>query len=301
VSKSTARNTSAPGRSALKWALKLLLPAVMAALVGAAVWFGSRKLWRGVVHRPEFQVVPVALSLNGFPDWIDGARMTDELRRELGRLPRTNSLFRKDLAHAVRHELRASPWVLDVTRVERQLPNTLAVKASFRKPMGQVLFADRLYMVDGDGHWLPEELFKPPLEWGELPSPVIRDSLLNEPPPTGACWDGPRLAAGARLTDFLRREGLLARLRIETIDVTGVGRDAAEPDIVLTAAGGAQIKWGKSSVYDEVPGVESAPHLVPDSEKLAMLLSKLDHYPGLQGIRYVDLRFHGKVFFAERG
>jgi len=286
VSKSTARNTSAPGRSALKWALKLLLPAVMAALVGAAVWFGSRKLWRGVVHRPEFQVEPLALSLNGFPDWIDGARMTEELRKELGRLPRTNSLFRKDLAHAVRHELRASPWVLDVTRVERQLPNTLAVKASFRKPMGQVLFADRLYMVDGDGHWLPEELFKPPLEWGELPSPVIRDSLLND---------------GARLTDFLRREGLLARLRIETIDVTGVGRDAAEPDIVLTAAGGAQIKWGKSSVYDEVPGVESAPHLVPDSEKLAMLLSKLDHYPGLQGIRYVDLRFHGKVFFAERG
>ncbi len=279
--------------------MKVLLPVTAAALVCAAVWLGCREVWRAVLRRPEFQVDPVALSLNEFPEWINGPRMEEELRKELSRLPQTKSLFKRDLAHAVQHELLASPWVLDVTRVERKLPNALAVNASFRKPTGQVLFANRLRMVDNDGRWLPEELFQPPREWGELPGPVIEDRLLNDPPRTGTRWDGPRLAAGARLTDFLRREGLLKRLRLENIDVTGVGRDAGEPDIVLTAASGAQIKWGESSVYDGVPGVEAAPDLVPDSEKLAMLLSKLGDYPGLEGIRYVDLRFHGKVFFAE--
>ncbi len=66
----------------------------------------------------------------------------------------------------------------------------------------------------------------------------------------------------------------------------------------MTTVGGAQVKWGPSSVYADV-GMEEPAFLTPDAEKLQILLSKLADYPNLQGIQYLDLRFHGKVYFRE--
>ena len=68
---------------------------------------------------------------------------------------------------------------------------------------------------------------------------------------------------------------------------------------MLTTTGGTQIKWGASSVYPKV-GLAEAPFLIPDAEKLQVLLAKVVDYPDLKGIQYLDLRFHGKVYLREQ-
>ena len=68
------------------------------------------------------------------------------------------------------------------------------------------------------------------------------------------------MAVGAQLGEYLLRAGLYDRLAVATIDVTNVGRGTADPDIILTTVGGAQIKWGASSVYTNVGLLSVWPH-----------------------------------------
>jgi hypothetical protein len=294
MAKSSSRTTTAhPG-------VRFALWVAVTILAGGALCLASRTVWQAMTRRPEFELNPLALGLSGCPEWVNAQQMSLELRKELADVPSGRSVFDRDIVAAVRDELRRSPWVLDVTAVRRELPNSLQVKAIFRKPMGLVLMGGRQYLVDADGYWLREDLFSRPREWDSARMPVIVDSLLGESPPVGERWDGPRLAVGARLSELCRRGGLFERLPVVTIDVTRVGRGQAEPEIALIAASGAVIKWGKSSVYEKVPGLTAPVYLKPDSEKIEMLLSKLQDYPSLEGIQFVDLRFHNQIVFAKR-
>jgi hypothetical protein len=299
MARSSKRKSGSPRRSPLDLPVRPLLWTLVIALSGAAVAFGARRLWRSAARRPEFRVNPLALDLGGCPEWVDAGAMTAELRACLRHVPQGESIFEEDLTSLVADGLADCPWVLEVRRVERALPNALRIGAVFRRPAGIVVLGGRRYMVDCEGHWLRDDLFRAPAGWADALQPVIVDSMLDTAPPLGERWDGPRLAVGGRLCEFFRREGLLNVLRIVTVDVTGVGR-AAEPDIVLTTADGARVKWGSSSLYARVPGLRPPAFLTPDDEKLSMLLAKLGDYPGLRGIEYVDLRFHGQVVFAER-
>jgi hypothetical protein len=152
------------------------------------------------------------------------------------------------------------------------------VQATFRKPAGVVLLDGEQYLVDADGHYLPEWLFSAPAEWQVEQTPLIMDGRLRGRPAVGRRWGGPRVAAGARLVEFFRGAGLLKELDLASVDVTAVGGSAAEPAIVLATAGGTRIRWGESSAYEQVPGLRAPPYLTPDNEKLAMLRSKLEHF-----------------------
>lgn len=281
---------------------------VVAAVLAAALWLGVKTAWAAMAGRPEFRVEPLALAVNAYPAWVRGEGMVNELREQLALVPADRSIFDPDIAAMVRAALDDSAWTLEVTQVRRELPNSLQVKARFRKPAGLVLVGGKTYMVDADGYWLPDRLFVWP-DGGQTPRlPVIVDRLLSGRPPSGRQWDHPRVAVGARLAQFLARAGLLEKLAVDRIDVTGVDRDAAdpEPDIVLHVpwerADGtmdqALVKWGRSSVYEAFPELGTQPNLTPDSEKLDMLASKLRENPGLRGVRYVDLRFSGQIVFA---
>ncbi len=288
------KRTSRAARVVRRLVRPLLWLAVVAALV-AASYVAAVTVWDNVVHRPEFRLQLRALTLNGYPEWVNAERMTEELRGELGALPRDASLFNPDVAAAVQHELCASPWLVDVREVRRVMPNRLQVSPVYRRPAGLVRWNGHKYLVDREGVWLPDELFSPPASWARVTTPLIVDRLLQESPPMGRPWAGPRMAVGAALTEFLRTGGLLEKLELATVDVTGVGRPTAEPDIVLTTAGGTDIKWGASSLYAEVPDLEPPPSLIPDALKLQAVLDKLEEYPDLSGIRYLDPRFHSKI------
>ncbi|MCD6416100.1 MAG: hypothetical protein J7M08_05330 [Planctomycetes bacterium] len=271
---------------------------VLAALC-VACWMGARSAWRAIMKQPQFRLQLHALELNDCPQWVRCSPMNQQLQKQLLGLPPDASIFRRDIAQALARELLACPWLLDVQEVRRVLPNSLRVRAVFRKPAALAQWNEREYLVDKDGHWLPDELFKRPKEWEGATGPTIIDGLLREPPPMTDRWDGPRMAVGARLSDFLRRNGLLRELSIQTIDVTGVGRQSAEPEIALRTADGVLIKWGKSDAFFAVQGLDPGPPRLSDNEKLQMLLSKLAERPRLAGISYLDLRYHGELVFAE--
>ncbi len=275
---------------------------VLAGLLAGAGYVGATTAWDAIASSPRFQLDLQAFNLAGGPSWVKAPAMSREVRRQLEALPAGASIFNRDLTAAVYQQLSGCPYLLQVQAVQRRLPNTLNIQASFRKPAGIALWNGTAYMVDQDGFPLPDSLFNPLPEWRAQAMPVITDRLLTQPPPVGRAWDWPRMAVGARFCDYLRQSGLLGRLPIATIDVTGVGREASGtpdmPAIVLTTRGGAQIKWGASSVYSDV-GLEEPAFLIPDGEKLQTLLSKLADYPSLQGVQYLDLRFHGKVYFRE--
>ncbi len=300
MAKRAIRNGKRPARRLPRRALTAMLWVGVVLLMGGAVCLGSRAAWQAISHRPEFRLDPLALNLSGHPRWVNGPAMARELRSRLSQVPRGRAIFDRDIARTIAQELGRSPWVLEVTKVEKKLPDTFLVEAIFRKPAGLVLMDGTHYMVDSRGHWLRDELFHRPQEWEPERLPRIVDRLLRESPPLGRPWDGPRLAAGARLSEFLRQKGLLDELHLATIDVTGVGRAAAEPDIVLTTVGGARVKWGRSSVYERVPGLEGPLFQPPDVEKLEMLLSKLNERPELKRTKgwSMDLRFHGQIVFA---
>jgi len=293
--KNNRKKPTRPPAAFLRVAAWLLL----AGLLCAAGWVGAVTAWQAVARSPQFRLDLQASALGETPAWVKAGAMSRELQQHLAELPAGISIFHPDVAAAVHRRLSACPWLLEVRGVERRLPNTLLIKGAFRKPAGIAVWGGSRYLIDGEGYALPDRLFNPPAEWLGKPMPVIEDRLLNQPPPVGRPWDWPRMAAGAQLCEYLRRAGLFDRLQITTIDVTGVGRGTADPDIVLTTASGAQIKWGASSLYADI-GLEEPAFLIPDAEKLQMLLAKLGDYPGLRGIAYLDLRFHGKVYFREQ-
>jgi hypothetical protein len=298
MARRTRRKNSKPAQRPRGPLFRVLVWLALAALLAGAGYVGATTAWDAIAASPQFQLDLQAFALGDNPAWVKGGAMSRELRQYLAPLPGGASIFERDLAAAVHQQLSNCPYLLQVSAVERRLPNTLSIQAAFRKPAGIAVWGESRYLVDKDGYPLPEKLFNPPLDWLGKPMPVIEDRLLSQPPPVGRAWDWPRMAAGARLCEYLRRAGLFERLAIATIDVTGVGRGTADPDIILTTLGGAQIKWGASSLYGDL-GMEEPAFLTPDAEKLQMLLAKLSDYPDLRGIQYLDLRFHGKVYFRE--
>ena len=298
MAKSTARRATKLAEACSRLPVRAMLLMVLVLAAGAALCLATRAGWRALTRRPEFRVDTSLLTPGAYPQWINGPKMTGELRARVARLPRGRPVFDRDLARLVYQELRGCPWIAEVASVRRSLPNSLQVKMALRKPAGVVWWEGRGYMVDQEGYWLPPDLFRAPPDWTKVNMPLIVDGLLRSGPPRGRPWDGPRLAVGARLCEFFHQRGLLSKLDLATVDVTGVGR-GRDPEIVLTTVGGAQVKWGKSTVYALVRGLPAPALGVPDDEKLAMLSSKLREYPGLKGIRYLDLRFHGQIVFAE--
>jgi cell division septal protein FtsQ len=299
MSRRTARKPQTAGRRRAA-AVKLLMGFGVTVLIAVAGWMGTARAWEAVTGRPEFRLDLRELTLNDCPGWVNCERMREELLGQLRSLPQGASVLDRRIASAAHERLGRSAWLLGVLEVSRALPNRLLVTAVYRKPAGVVEWRGGYHLVDQDGHHLPDGIFLQPAEWEGGPSPVIVDRLLRGGPPTGREWDAPRIAVGARLTDFLRREGLLAQLNVVSIDVTGVARHTVEPEITLVTAGGTVVKWGRSSVYNEIGALRSPAAITPDSEKLAMLRSKIVERPGLQGIASLDLRFHGKIILIEQ-
>lgn len=292
--KTSKRDDAAAGAG--RMARRCLIWAAVLGLVVTALWLGATQVWAAIARRPEFVLDPSALSFRNCPPCVRGDEMADELREQLTVALGNASIFEEDLCHRVQNELRARPWVLEVKSVRRVMPHKLDVAVVFREPAGLVEFGNETYMLDADGYCLPTDLYRLPEGWDSGAVPVIVDRRLGSAPPRAQKWDGPSLAAGARLSAFLRGEGLFEELPVETIDVTNVGSGGHDPEILMRTRNGVTIKWGCSDGYAGLGGLERSSWTNPDGRKLEMLRSKLKDYPGLEGLEYIDLRFNTKIF-----
>jgi len=277
------------------WLARVLCALVLALLV-AGLYAGAREGWRRIARRPEFALSSATLRFGECPPWVRPKPMAEELRRSVAVALQGAHIFDRELCERVRVALARRPWVREVRSVRRVLPNHLWVDVTFREPAGLLQRGREVGLVDCDGVPLPERLYRRPASWQHVMMPVI---VYRRPGGT-AGDEGPRhkraAAVGARLTQFLLREGLLGELQIRTIDVSNVGSPGLEPQVTLQTNGGVLIKWGCTDAFEELEGLSRPPEEPRDEEKLLMLRATLARHPTFEGLRYIALRYN-KVFF----
>jgi len=284
---------------------------VVAALLTGAVALGSVRGWQAVAGNGRFTLSSISISPPAPDAHVRVEAMAAELGREVGDVLEGRSVFDQNVCWQLGHELSASPWVLRVRSIRRVLPDTLEADIVFRKPAAPVEWGGKTFIVDADGVWLPDEafggLYDSPEAWHRTDAPAMLDRALRAYPPRGRPWGGPpeapgaRLAVGARLYGYLEEEGLFNELPIKSVDVTGVGTrsgSGSEPEISLFTRDGVHIKWGMCDAYQDVPGLDHRRPVYPDERKLGMLRKKLQEYPGLCGLAYIDLRYNEIVTLA---
>jgi len=269
---------------------------VLFALVVVGIVIAGTQTWAAVTHRDEFQLGPDSLVIRSWPPCIRTDRMLQELRTQTRRAMSEGSVFDKDVCQRVQHELRGCPWVEDVKEVRRELPNRIVADVAFRQPAGVAKVGEKHFMIDEDGAWLPTWFYFKPEHWEAAPLPAITNDHLAHHPQPGRKVDALSLAVGARLSAFLLDQGLFQQVKVNKIDVTHVGRGATEPDVILLTEAGVAIKWGTTDAYTALRGLDRPAQENTDEQKLHMLQTKLDEYPGLKGLEYIDLRFN-KIFF----
>jgi cell division protein FtsQ len=175
---------------------------------------------------------------------------------------------------AWRQKVKASPWVADAA-LRRQLPGTVDVFISERRPLGIGRIGQSLYLVDERGDVIDE--FGP--NYADLDLPII-DGLAAGSAGDGLLIDAPRAALAGRLLAALQARPELAQ-RVSQVDVSDV-RDA----VVILEGDTALVRLG-------------------DDLFLERLQSYVDLGPALRervpDIDYVDLRFDERVYVRPQG
>jgi len=272
-----------------------LARAVAASVIGLAlVGFGGARLVRSVTdwvgRLPEYQLPFDRIELVPEPPpyiRAGAAGFLERVRAE-ARLGDAVPLLTADLA-ALETDFRRSPWVKDVTRVERSA-GRLAVHLAYREPVA-VAGEDGSFavVIDEEGVILPHEDRQ--IDWSEkgpvfrvrgIDAPLIEIHCVSRPAGTlpGLPWkrtDGSpdlQVQGAARLARFLRGRDpktpagkLVPRLARMTPSV-----ESAE--YYLFDAGNRCIFWG------EAPGAEASG--MPRAEaKWAMLRAWIDEHGSL--------------------
>ena len=274
----------------------------MAVLLGLALRVGAARAWGFVAGQPEFRLARPTLTFGRCPDYVRAEAMTRHLAQHLP----GGSIFDNDLWRTVEHDLRGSPWVLEVLKVRRLLPNRVQLELRFRAPAALVRAGSQVFTVDRDGFVLPEDLYRRPPKWEGKRLPVIlapegTDDASAGHPPLGSRWRWPAVAVGARLSAFLFDEGLFEELEVRSIDVRRVGRAGAEAQIVLDTESGVIVEWGRSDAYADIESLRRWQPAITDADKLEMLRTTLKEHPGLEGLARVDLPFRMAVSRPSQG
>jgi len=274
----------------------------VALLLGLALYVGAVRAWGFVASQPEFRLARPTLTFGRCPDYV----RAQEMGRDLAKHWPDASILDNDLWQTVEHDLRGSPWVLEVLKVRRLLPNRVQLELRFRAPAGLVHAGSRVFTVDRDGFMLPKDLYRKPAKWEGKRLPVIvasggTDGSSAGHPPLGSSWQWPSVAVGARLSAFLFDEGLFEELEVRRIDVRRVGRAGAEAQIVLDTDSGVIVKWGRSDAYAHIESLRRWQPVDTDAYKLEMLRTTLAEHPGLEGLSSVDLPFRKGVSLPSQG
>ncbi len=273
--------------------LRLLLWLIVLGSLVLALQMGARGAWYAVAGHPSFSVTAENVSFDT-PDYIRKKNVEAELRGKLADVLSDANIFDRTLAGAVKKGVSQWPPIIEVREVRRLLPNQIRIEVFFRRPAGTVERGSEHFLIDRDGHLLPEEFYREPVDWQGRARPVIVHENLSLP----GEWrwrEEEALAVGARLSRFLEERGALEFLDIKEIDVTHVGRRGLTgADVSLVTGGGAIIGWGTTEEYRNIGGLKEQRRVdePSDEKKLRELGGFLREHSGLKGIRHLDMRFN---------
>ena len=269
------------------WSAVRLLLVVLVAVV---VWRGVTTVAARRAAEERHRVYADACQPTELPAWLT-ERDVAGIRRDSGLAGKSFSLFTPGLAADFANAYARSPWVERVVASRLRAPNRVEVTLAIRKPVAGFL-TDRntIVLVDRHGIRLPGERRREPRGLGH---PLFRLTGVKAPPPrAGAVWS-PAVAEGARVAfELTGLDPAVDRsAAIFDVDVANVeGReDPARPEILLRAASGAVVEWGRSSL-SKLGQLDP-----PASEKLSTLARAGEGHPGLRGGARVKLQFDGLI------
>ena len=184
-----------------------------------------------------------------------------------------------------RAELLESPWLAEVA-LRRELPSTIDVYVSERRPFGLSRQGNQLYLVARDGTLMDE--FGP--KYGEFDLPIVdglfpkQASRVSRRSPRAESWapkaDPARAALASRVVDSIQESKALSR-RVSQIDVTD-----AHDAVVLLDNDPALLHLGEDHFRERLQSY------LEIADTLRMQIPAID---------YVDLRFGQRVYVKPRG
>lgn len=248
----------------------------------AALGVGAHFLWRNtaatISHSPQYVLTAENIHLTPPPAWI----RTDIKSKALRDANLVGSLSLLDnwdeLARRVKEAFEFQPWIASVERITRQLPRSLNVEVTYRKPVAAVESSDEngvMYLpIDEHAIRLPE---------GDLTEAerryLPRISNITGRPLVGDRWNDDRVLGGAKLAMNLADVWKTLQL-VEIIATQQASSESPKNSFryELVTTGGTRIVWG-TTPGDEIAGGES-----PFPEKRQRLLEYATQHGKLESI-----------------
>ncbi len=286
-----------------------MLPAVRAiagALVLAVAALVATQLSRVAQASDRFVMFPSAVT-EEIPPRALPADVTDAIIADLAHSPGL-SLFDDRFAEKLRAQLRdASPWVLDVTRIERIFPNRARVDLLLRTPLVSIESRDTRLVLDAECRVLRIEPLVGRLSFD---APVLRIKGLTgpiEPGPDQTLAHLPDVRAAVLVAEEFRalpehEKAQLFAIQPVALDVSRErnGERVEDGQVWIETANGVRVFWGRAQEWrdknDSARGLTEVHPLL----KVRNLARVLQVYPGLVGLEEVKLELD-RPFFRPYG
>jgi hypothetical protein len=240
-----------------------LRPLLLPALIVLALVLLLLRARTDLASTPRFVVDPSVCTVQARPAWASdalAASLAEQVSRGLGAqasLIEGNDLHRWGAALE-----RLSPWIESVERIEPRFPYQADVRLRLRRP---VMVVDDGILVASSGHVLgPGPVF---LEPSLL---AFRGRTVDE--------DVRECAAAAAELQPFREE--LDRLGVHVVSV-GI---AVDQTVWFGTDTGVELNWGRTLRKSEYANLD-----LPYAARIANLREVLVDYPGLRGVRKVQL------------
>lgn len=254
--------------------------------IALVVLLVHREVYSLVLGRKEYTVKPEALRVTLAPKWTGGQH---GVAVDLG--PEEWSAFDDEGVARVGKAFERNPWVRRVTQVERVFPDQVRVKFEYRMPYATVRTPEGWIVVDQD-------LVRLPGVWKDRPPRALESDItgLGKAPDAGRPWDDPALAAAIELAELAETEQVLAKSRVEVIDVTNLGGrvDPRKSELAMLTGSGCIIYWGRPTSTNKFGELTVA-------QKLDNLKLVLQSYPELDGLQYVKVYCKEPIVFEKDG
>jgi cell division septal protein FtsQ len=221
--------------------------------------------------------LPAALAASGAASALPGVSL----------LASSRSIFDDAAPAEIAEAFSGLPWVRRVRSVRRRFPPSFEVALEVRSPIAILCVGAERLALDAEGVVVERDSeLGPPLVL-EIRTPGQR---IDRVPRVGrAVWQEAVLEALAVVKDLAAHRSHLAIESLQPAEVS-VG-DSAHPrkagagDIRVRLADGVWLRWGRSTL-SPLAALE-----LPVERKLDHLAAVARRFPGLVGIREVDLRF----------
>ncbi len=173
------------------------------------------------------------------------------------------NLLSTNVLRDIEDRLSSTPWVKEVTRVEKVFPENIKFSLVLRRPIAWVSHRNGRYLVDMDAFTLPVK-DENATEIAQLPVIEGVPAKVKTPPPGGR-WNSRQVREGIYVAAYLQasRDKLSDLLcKIRHIDV----REAKEKGmgVMLVTDENDKLYWGELSRQGKIP-------LISDEEKIANL------------------------------